>query len=331
MYYSGWNFGPTRPYPGEIQFNVTINRNHSIFDDYLNETALIGWSAGPKYVIPEEPDREVYVLANYPIEEFSDNEKLRIHYWKYTGGIKGLIKGYLNHVKNDKSIIGIKLVNSWYMASDWEKTDEIVKTNYSGKPFMTAEIYPNENKSRIFLTAGHPEFKIFFGGEIFEVNNTNHNNLYDGLIGWTNYTDPNKTEEDEKTYNWWIVRRAVAWAAKVPDNDLPPIYGPSQVNDIIPYNQSTNFTIYGNSKVSDGIESLDLKYQYSSDNGTSDPWSGWTLYSTDFDVSNGWSWEFSSPNGSGYYQFYSIRHIKYENEESIEKPPDGPDAIVKIL
>jgi len=330
MYYSGWNFGPTRIYPGEIQFNVTINKNHSIFDDYLNKTALVGWSAGPRYVIPKEPDREVCVLANYPLEEFSDSERFCIHYWKYTGGIKGLVKGYLRHVKTDKSLIGINFYNTWWMASDWEKTDEIVKTNYSAKPIMTAEVYPNENNARIFLTGAHPEFKIFFGGEIFEVEDTNSNNLYDGLIGWTNYSDPDETEEDEEIYNWWIVRRAVAWAAKVPDNDLPPIYGPSQVSDIYPYNQSSNFTIYGNSVVADGVESLELFYRCSSDNGTTDPWSNWTLYGTDFDGSNGWSWEFNISNGTGYYQFYSIRHVKYGYNELVENALNKPDAIAYV-
>ena len=54
------------------------------------------------------------------------------------------------------------------------------------------------------------------------------------------------------------------------------------------------------------------------------------LYDTDYDGSNGWSWEFNSPNGPGYYQFYSIRHIEYEDHTETEKAPPGPDAIVHV-
>ena len=57
----------------------------------------------------------------------------------------------------------------------------------------------------------------------------------------------NETEEEEMTYNWWIVRRHAAWISKkVPDNDLPPVYEHSQVSDIFPYNQTMGFTIDGN-------------------------------------------------------------------------------------
>jgi len=335
MSYSGWNFGPDQIYPGCLYVNVTVNKNHPFLDDYLDDTIRFQWSASPVYVVPENPDREITVLANFPEEEFSDNEKLRIHYWKYTGGIKGLIKGFIRHVKEDKCLFGdLTLQNAWFFASDWEKTDKIIETNVANKPFMTAEVYPNENQARIFLCSGHAESGLYFGGEIIEIEDTDSNNLYDGLIGWTNYSDPDETEVDERTHFWWVIRRGVAWAAKVPDNDLPPIHGPSQVSDIYPYNQSGNFTIYGNSVVADnGITSLELYYRYSSTNGaTEDPWSNWTLYGTDFDGSDGWSWEFNSTEfeGSGYYQFYSIRHVKYGYEELVENALNKPDAIAFV-
>ena len=44
--------------------------------------------------------------------------------------------------------------------------------------------------------------------------------------------------------------------------------------------------------------------------------------------SDGWSWNFNTPNGIGYYQFYSIRCVEYENYMKTEKAPPGPDAIV---
>jgi len=328
MLYSGWDFGPTQIYPSCLYINVTVNRDHAFFDDYLDDTVRISWSAGPRYVVPEEPDREVWVLARLPEEEFSDNESTRIHYWRYTGGIQGIIKGIFKHVKKDKSLFGIHLANSWYMASDWKKTDKIIETNCSNKPFMTAEIYPNENKSRIFLCSGHPEAGIFFGGEVIELPDTRSNNLYNGLIGWDNYSDPDETVEDELTYLWWMIRRGVAWAAKLNENDLPPIYGPSQVSDIYPYEQNLSFNLIGNSVVSDGIETLDLLYKYSKNN---DSWSDWTYYTTDSDDCDGWSWAFDSPNGTGYYQFCSRRRVRAGDEEIVENTPKkGPDAIAYV-
>jgi hypothetical protein len=35
-------------------------------------------------------------------------------------------------------------------------------------------------------------------------------------------------------------------------------------------------------------------------------------------------------NGPGYYQFYSIRHIKYDDHTEIETAPPGPDAIAYV-
>ena len=32
-----------------------------------------------------------------------------------------------------------------------------------------------------------------------------------------------KDAVDEFTHTWWILRRMIAWAAKVPDEDMPPI------------------------------------------------------------------------------------------------------------
>ena len=35
-------------------------------------------------------------------------------------------------------------------------------------------------------------------------------------------------------------------------------------------------------------------------------------------------------DGGGYYQFYSIRHVKYGYEELVEKAQDGPDAVTHV-
>jgi len=330
MFYSGWDYGFARIYPSGLCFDVPVDRSHPFFDDYLDDTARIRWVGGPGYSITDNPGREVTVLARFPEEEISDNETMRIHVWKYTGRIRGLVKGTLRHIKEDRSLFKDSFANCLFMAPDWERTNEIMKTNFSNKPYMTAEVYPNENKARIFLCSGHPEMQVWWGGKIMEVEDNDKNTLYDGLHGWENAIPKDETVEDELTHTWWMVRRGVAWAAKVPDNDLPPVYGHSQVSDIYPYEQLSAFTIEGNAETADGIMSLDLHYRHSPNNETS--WSNWIKYGTDDDGSDGWSWEFnpSSANNSGYYQFYSIRHVAYHDHTETETVPPGPDAIVHV-
>lgn len=331
LLYSGWNqTNISINYHTGACLDVPISQDNPIFDDYLEARRKIRWLGAPAFVIPEHPDREITVLARFPAEEISDNESIRIHYWKYTGGIPGLISaiirgnGEIHWFEN----LGI-LMNAFCFAGDWEQ-DKLVKTNFSNKPFMTAEIYPNENKARIVLCSGHPEHNVWWGGYIKEAEDTDENNIYEAFYRWKDVIPEEETIEDEFSYNYWINRRSVAWVSKkVPDNDLPPIYGPSQVSDIYPYNQSSNFTITGNAEKSDGSPSLDLYYQYSDDNSS---WSDWTYYGTDIDESDGWSWEFdvSTVNGSGYYQFYSIRRVEYEDYWEIERVPPGSDAIAYI-
>ena len=89
---------------------------------------------------------------------------------------------------------------------------------------MTAEIYPNENKGRILLCTAHPEYMVWWDGSIEEVDQDGFHCLATGLHRWKNIRPLSKSVTDEMTHTWWMVRRFVAWAAKVPDNHLPPIY-----------------------------------------------------------------------------------------------------------
>ena len=320
--YMGWymdeNRGPYSPYG--VCFDCPVNTNHPIFDDFLEKNRRVNWIGGPSLSIPEQYIDEVDVLLNYPEEEMSDNESTKMYGWTYNGGIRELFKGFVKAIKLEKRY-------AYWFAEGWECTDKLIETDFSNQPAMTSEIYPNENSARIVLTGLHPEHGVWWGGQI-EKQDEQPLNLYYGLYRWKNITLFNETPQDEFLYNIWINSRSVAWTSKVvPNNDLPPIYGPSQVSDIYPYEKTSDFSIIGNSLTSDGIESLDLNYRFSENNET---WDDWTYYSTDDDRSDGWSWEFNSPNGTGYYQFYSIRRVRYENEWLIEKAPPGPDALCYV-
>lgn len=328
LFFSSW--GGTTPHLGVsgAPLDCPISKDNPIFDDYMETTRRIRWIGAPAFQVPENPDREISVLAHFPSEEISDNESTQIHYWEYIGGIRGLIKGQLFGEGKIPWCENLgRLMKAFLFSKDWQRLDKVVKTDCSNQAFMTAEVYPNENKARIVRCSGHPEFMVWWGGHIGEVEDNDENRIYDGFYYWMNVTPFNETVEDEKTYNYWINRRSVAWAAKIPDNDLPPIYGPSQVSDIYPFEQSSKFTIEGNVKTADGRISLDLYYRYSNDNSS---WSDWILYDTDNDDSDGWSWEFSAPELPAYYQFYSIRHVEYEGYTEIENAPPGPDTIVYV-
>jgi hypothetical protein len=328
--YSGYKIGPgANPYSG-VPADVNISKGNPIFDDVVEDTRRINWISAPAFISPDEPDREIMVLARFPEEEFSDNDTIKINQWRYTGGLFGLLKAFIRPGKGNywNDNLG-RLMDAWVFSTDWENTGNVTETNISNKPFMTAEIYPNPNQARIVRSSGHPEFGVCWGGHIEEVNDNDKNNIYEGFYRWVNITPYDETIEDEKTYNYFVIRRVLAWASKiVNDNDLPPVYGPSQVSDIYPYEQSSNFNIEGNVEKAEGICCVDLYYRYSPDNTTS--WSNWTFYKTDSDDSDGWSWDFDSPNGTGFYEFYSIRNVNYEGYKETEKAPFGPDAIAYV-
>lgn len=321
QWFTGWDVNNESNWFGGVCLDVTIDKNNPIFNDLYGDTRRIMWCGGAALAPPEQNDN-VKTIAYYPSLNISDNKSTQMHAWKYVGGLSGFIKGFLN-TKGEK--FSDRLYLTFFKATDWKMTDTIIKVDRANRPFMTLETYPNENQGRIVLCCGHPEYQVWWGGQMVEAKDTSSNNLFDSLNHWTNIT------RADRTYNWCIFRREAAWAGKVPDSDLPPIYGPSQVSDIYPYIQnSLNFKIIGNAEVTDGIASLDLYYRYSNDN-SSNNWSAWKIYSTDTNGSDGWSWEFNVPNGTGYYQFYSIRHVEYADHTETETAPPGPDAIAYVF
>lgn len=326
LYYTGWN-RTGKIYSG-VPLEINLNTSHPIFNGYYNDTVRLRWIGGPAYTVPLHPDREVSVVARYPTEEISTNPETKIHAWQYIGGIRGFLPGSLKYFfKGNTALNG--LLNIYVNASDWKKTDTIIQTNFSDKPFITTEIYPNENAARIFLCAGHPESRVWWGGHIVDANDTTHNNLYNALYQWIDMIPENQTSANETSYNWWISRRALAWCAKIPSSDLPPIDGSSQINHIFPYEQPSVLLITGNAEHSSNPVALGLYYRFSTDNIS---WSAWTNYAVDTNEKDGWQWMFDAgrASGPGYYQFYSLRNVYQEGKWMEETVPPGPDAIVHI-
>jgi len=214
-----------RIHSGGVPLDFKLSKDHPIFSDFDKDTERIRWWGGPALMLPEKPDRFVKVLAKYTTQEQTDNN-IQIHAWKYTGGIHGLIVAFLRalrYIKKEKVSLKNVFLYTFYMAGDWELTDGSIELDYSEKPSITAEIYPNTNAGRILLCTSHPEYMVWWKGHITEMKKTNFTCLGTGLHKWEDIEPLSQNATDELTHTWWMVRRFVAWAAKVPDDHLPPI------------------------------------------------------------------------------------------------------------
>jgi glutamine amidotransferase-like uncharacterized protein len=215
-----------RIHTGGAPLDFQLCRNHPIFSDFTQISERIRWWGGPALVVPEKPDRDVKILAKYPFQEQATDKDIKIHAWNYTGGIHGLFVAFLKalqYIKKENDTLKNVFLYTFYMAGDWKLTDRIIELDYSNKPSITAEVYPNKNKGRILLCTAHPEYMIWWNGHITEMKKTNFTCLSTGLYKWEDIAPLSQNAKDELTHTWWIVRRFVAWAAKVPDDHLPPI------------------------------------------------------------------------------------------------------------
>jgi len=328
LWYSGANQSnySVNFHPGTV-LDVQIDKNNPIFEDFIGDTRRIRWIGGNDLIVPEDSDNDIKVLARFPEVEMSDKESTQIHRWRYTGGIRGVIKAVMpqgdTHYFENFGFIW----NMFIYSGDWEMTDELVETNYASKPIMTSEIYANENKARIVRCTGHPEHNVWWGGYMQDVEDTDHNNVYEAFYKWRDIIPETDTVEDEFSYNYCILRRSVAWTSqKVPDSDLPVVYGESEVCDFDSESKPLDFNVTCNVKTEENPIELDLYFRHSLDQVN---WSEYSLFGTDNDSSDGFGFEFNSPNGTGYYEFYSIRRVLLL-DGAVERIPPGADSAVFV-
>lgn len=215
-----------RIHTGGVPVDFKVNKDNPIFSDYPDDNIRIRWWGGPALILPKNPDRDISILAKYPEVEICENKSNRLYAWRYTGGVHGLIFAFfkaLKFIKNNKlNLLDFSML-TYYFAGNWELTDKVIETDLADRPAITAEIYPNENKGRIILCTPHPAYMIWWGGHIEKQNDNGFNCLATGLYKWQDITKLSEPIDDNLTYTWWLVRRFVAWAAKIPDEDLPPI------------------------------------------------------------------------------------------------------------
>jgi hypothetical protein len=211
---------------GGVPIDYIINKDNAILKDFPGDKIRIRWWGGPALTIPKDIEPDINVLAYYPEKVLSDESSTRIYAWKYVGGFIGIIKGFLKALSlrdNKKDKLSNIFLYTFYLAKPWKRTNRIIDLNLSNKPAITAEVFPNENKARIILCTAHPEYMIWWNGFIDEVKDDKNSCLANGFHKWKDIKPLSESLRDELTYTWWLVRRFTAWAAKVPDNDLPPI------------------------------------------------------------------------------------------------------------
>ncbi|KYK20633.1 hypothetical protein AYK24_09900 [Thermoplasmatales archaeon SG8-52-4] len=211
---------------GGIPIDIKINKNNPIFSDFPDDNLTIRWWGGQALLVPEKPDREIKICAKYPEKELHENEKTRIHAWRYVGGFKGFFKGFfkaMSYVKKEKIRIFDAAMFTYYLASKWKKTNKLILSDIANRPCIVTEVYPNENKGRILLCTLHPEFMVWWDGVIEERKDEQDICIANGLYQWKNITTIKNPLDENITYTWWVVRRFVAWATKIPEKEFPPI------------------------------------------------------------------------------------------------------------
>lgn len=221
---------------GGVPVDFQVSKNNPIFSDYPDSTLRLRWWGGPGLVIPENTNRTINIIATYPVNDFSEDTTTQIKAWKYVGGFFGMLKGFfqaLKEIKNNHREIKHLLLYTYFLASPWKKTETYIHLHLAQKPCITTEIYPNEHQGRILLCAAHPEYMVWWGGHIEEADEHNNISLADGLHQWKDIDPITSSAEKELTHSWWVVRRFAAWAAKVPDYELPPI----EKSNLTPYDK----------------------------------------------------------------------------------------------
>ncbi len=218
-----------------VPVDFRILKNNPIFLDYEKDTLRIRWWGGPALKIPKNNNREIKILARYPKNDFSTDSKTSIFAWRYEGGFYGLIRSLFKSLKfikkNDESLKNL-LMYIYYFATPWKKTDKKIDLDFSDRPSIVTEIYPNNKRGRIVLCTSHPEYMVWWEGFIDEVEENGENCVADGFHRWNDIKSLSKDLLKELTYTWWVVRRLSAWCGKVPDKDLPPISKETSTDEI---------------------------------------------------------------------------------------------------
>jgi hypothetical protein len=307
-----------------IDLNI-INPEHPIFNDYMEDSWCVHYSGGyPLYIPPEYHDIEI---ARFPSYCFDSDESTVVNAWSYpiTPRVRTYLLDFLNFGWSNPYDLLSNL-------TDWEKTSKNIKLGYENLPAAVAFNYPDENGGRVFLTLGHPEMLVWDGGHIQDFPDTEDNSMWKGLYAW--YDDEDELMEDSSIQyqaNDWFMRRETAWASgEVPENHLPPVYGNSQVVDIVPFVQENSIfdiicCVADLVDYSDyDLDELSLYYQFGTD------FTNWRYYDSIYSPPYKFTFDSNEAEGDGAYRFCSLANYSsippIYKEPLKEEFPSNPDT-----
>ena len=155
---------------------------HPIFEGYPNDTRIIRYEGGPGIYMANGSDSLLGKVIPLAYYMEEPSEKAPIHHW---------------YKKNGK----------WYM-------DGNITTDIKGEYAAIATTY---GKGRVVLFGPHPEEITMIGGHVEEFPGRTKYTLFREkyLYRWVG------GNETSWGYNWWILRRSVAWICGI--KDMPPI------------------------------------------------------------------------------------------------------------
>jgi len=174
--------------PSYISVNTSVANNpeNTIFKEYNKNYRYITYAGGPGMYPAYKDDAKLGSLI--PLLLYNEEPMITkpIHYWIPTPTGWSILKNVTTHLYG---------------------TYAGIATNYN-------------DRGRVVLYGPHPEDSVIVNGTVQEY-------LGNGML---NFVFPFETyvfnyfgTALDNSYNWWIVRRSVAWAAHIPDADLPPI------------------------------------------------------------------------------------------------------------
>jgi hypothetical protein len=97
------------------------------------------------------------------------------------------------------------------------KDPEPYKTIITDIVGQYAGVATTYNEGKIVLFGPHPEYSTWTNGHINEFETESRGWIGNKFVyNWTG-------KETSYDYNWWIIRRSVAWVAGLTEETLPPI------------------------------------------------------------------------------------------------------------
>ncbi len=168
---------------GGVPIACTLS-DHPIVNISPDNPRAIRYEGGPGIYLADANDPLLGKIIPLATYAEEPSEKAPIHFWKKVNG-------------------------KWHI-------EEPISTDIKGQHAAIATTYGN---GRIVLFSPHPEERTTIGGHVEEFpGKTKYTLFQEGYVySWVNGS------ETDWTYNWWMVRRSVAWAAGIPNEHLPLI------------------------------------------------------------------------------------------------------------